>query len=223
LESKWRNILKKIEPEGIPWPMSLVYNRLSASSIFIRHYELLARDILDLCPAGKILDIGTGPGRLLLALNRLDPGLELCGADISEAMIARAKQNCIEAGVINIDLCIAGALSLPYPDNYFDAVISTGSLHHWKDPVAGLNEVYRVLKPGGFALIYDLVKKMPPEVVRKVKMDFGTMRLVLLCLHSLEEPFYNPAEMEELALKSVFKAGSTRFVGALCCLTLIKH
>jgi ubiquinone/menaquinone biosynthesis C-methylase UbiE len=223
MKSQWRNLLKRIEPEGIPWPMSLLYNHLSGSSIFLGHYEMVAEDVKYFCRDGKILDIGTGPGRLLLALYRLDPGLELYGADISEAMINKARENCIAAGAAKIDLRVASALSLPYPDNYFDTVISTGSLHHWKDPAAGLNETCRVLRPGGHALIYDLVRKMPPDVVRQVKEHFGVFRFTLLFLHSFEEPFYSPLEMETLAEKTLFKTGRTRFAGALCCLTMKKN
>ena len=223
MKSQWRNLLKRIEPEGIPWPMSLLYNHLSGSSIFLGHYEMVAKDVKYFCKAGKILDIGTGPGRLLLALNRFEPGLELYGADISEAMIDKARDNFVAAGITGIDLQVASAMRLPYPDRYFDAVISTGSLHHWKDPAAGLNETYRVLKPGGHALIYDLVRKMPSDVVRRVKDNFGVFRFTLLFLHSFEEPFYSPLEMEALAEKTLFKTGLTHFTGALCCLTMKKN
>ena len=223
MKSQWRNLLKRIEPEGIPWPMSLLYNHLSGSSIFLGHYEMVAKDVRGLCSSGRILDIGTGPGRLLLSLGRLDKKLKLYGADISTAMIEKARENCLAAGAADIDLKVADAASLPYPDEFFDAVVSTGSLHHWKDPASGLNEVHRVLRPGGHALIYDLVKKMPPDVIGRVKQDFGTFRFILLFLHSFEEPFYSPAEMEALAEKTLFKTGLTRFAGALCCLTMKKN
>ena len=135
---------------------------------------------------------------------------------------SNAKCGLNAAGVAGIDLRVASAMSLPYPDGYFDAVISTGSLHHWKDPVSGLNDVYRVIRPGGHALVYDLIRKIPADITSQVKSQFGSFRFTLLFLHSLEEPFYSPAEMEALAEKTLFGSGCTRFIGALCRLTMSK-
>jgi SAM-dependent methyltransferase len=64
-------------------------------------------------------------------------------------------------------------------------VVSTGSLHHWKAPLACLKEAYRILKPGSYALIYDLVRNMPEDVEKKIKAEFGRFRFALLWLHSL--------------------------------------
>jgi SAM-dependent methyltransferase len=51
-------------------------------------------------------------------------------------------------------------------------VISTGSLHHWEAPLAGLTEAHRVLRAGGYALIYGLVRHLPEPVVRDVRTRF---------------------------------------------------
>jgi SAM-dependent methyltransferase len=56
-----------------------------------------------------------------------------------------------------VDFRVGDVASLPFPDASFDAVVSTFSLHHWSDPARGLSEIYRVLRPGGVARIYDLV------------------------------------------------------------------
>jgi hypothetical protein len=57
-----RRLIKIFHPEGIPWPGTTFYNAISETSIFQRHYELVARDILSYCSEGSILDVGTGPG-----------------------------------------------------------------------------------------------------------------------------------------------------------------
>ena len=60
--------MKRLHPEGIPWPGSVFYNALSNSEIFLRHYDLVAHDVARYGGAGCILDISTGPGHLLLAM-----------------------------------------------------------------------------------------------------------------------------------------------------------
>ena len=109
-----------------------------------------------------------------------------------------------------------------FPDGSFDAVVSTGSLHHLKYPVAGLNEVHRVLRAGGHALVYDLVRKLPPSIADAARREFGSLRTLMLRLHSFEEPFYSPQDMEALVSASSFQRGQTQFVGILCCVVLRK-
>lgn len=223
-KSSWfGRIVWALHPEGIPAGAARVYNALSGTSIFLRHYDLVAQDVVKFCSAGKLLDIGTGPGRLLIGLHRLAPNLELVGVDISEAMVAKAKENLVAAGLSDaVKVQQAGAKQLPFEDNSFDIVISTGSLHHWKEPKECLAEIHRVLKPGGIALLYDLVKDTPKEVLAECGAEFGKFRMFLLWLHSFEEPFYCPEEFQGLASSSRFGAGEIHFVGALCCLALKK-
>ncbi|MEW8429178.1 MAG: class I SAM-dependent methyltransferase, partial [gamma proteobacterium symbiont of Ctena orbiculata] len=95
--------------------------------------------------------------------------------------------------------------------------------HHWKDPIDSLSELYRITKPGGYALMYDLVRTMPQRVRDEVRARYGGFRLALLWLHSFEEPFYSPEEMEALGRSTDYKVEGTGFVGALCCLILRKR
>jgi ubiquinone/menaquinone biosynthesis C-methylase UbiE len=219
----WRDFLRRFHPEGIPWPGSVLYNAISQAEIFSRHYALVADHVGLYCRAGSILDIGTGPGWLLVALRRSLPELEPLGVDISPAMVATARENMKRAGYdAVIDLRVAAAEALPFPDDTFDAVVSTGSLHHWKHPLAALNEVHRVLKAGGWALVYDLVRKLPPAVAETARREFGSLRTRMLWLHSFEEPFYSHQEMEALVPATSFQKAQTQFVGVLCCLVLQK-
>lgn len=217
----YRRILKRLHPQGIPWPFSVVYNAISGTAIFDRHYALAARDAARYGVAASVLDIGTGPGHLLTHLRRVFPNAALTGIDISPGMIAQARRN--RAGDPGTKLEIASAASLPFPDSSFDFVISTGSLHHWKQPVAALAEAHRVLRPGGHALIHDLVLDLPKPIAQDVRKEFGGFRLTLLWLHSFEEPFLNAGEMETLGRQSPFQFQDIHFVGALCCLALRKE
>jgi ubiquinone/menaquinone biosynthesis C-methylase UbiE len=219
----WRRTLKRFHPEGIPWPASALYNAVSGTSIFRQHYDLVAEDVKRYGVTNRILDVGTGPGWLLLALRRALPDAALAGVDVSEAMVAQAKRNLARhEGTSAIEVRTANAERLPFDDGTFDRVVSTGSLHHWKAPLAGLAEAYRVLTSGGYALVYDLVRNMPPPVAKEIRAQFGGFRYALLFLHSFEEPFLDPDEMKALGAQTDFEVEGTRFVGALCCLALKK-
>ncbi len=216
-----RRILKRFHPEGIPWPMSRVYNALSSSEIFQHHYALCARDVAGFRKTGRLLDVGTGPGWLLAHLAGEAPAMELTGLDVSLAMVKQARKNLsAHSGRVRVEL--GNAESLPFGDGTFDLVVSTGSIHHWKEPVKGLDEIHRVLSPGGAALIYDLVSRTPGDVLKDAARKFGRVRVVLMWLHSFEEPFYSPAEMAALAEQSRFGRGETRFVGVMCRLAMNK-
>jgi len=223
MSSLWRNLIKRLHPEGIPWPGSALYNVLSSTGIFLRHYELVAHDVARFGAASCILDIGTGPGQLLPALRQALPGTRPLGIDISISMVAQARHNLKHyRWDPDIEVLVAGANALPFADGTFDRVVSTGSLHHWKDPLQALSEVHRVVKAGGCALLYDLVRDMPQSVCEEVRARFGGFRLALLWLHSFEEPFLNVEEMVQLGRQTDFEVEGTKFTGALCCLILRK-
>lgn len=219
-----RRLLKLFHPEAIPWPFCHVYDAVSATEIFGRQYDLVARDIARLCTGGRVLDIGTGPARLLLTLHRQAPRLVLTGMDASAPMVAAARRHVAAAGLSGVIQVTAGnASDLPFPNGAFDLVVSTGSIHHWKDPVRALGEVHRVLRDGGRALMYDLVSDMPRPVLEETAREFGWLRILLLWLHGFEEPFYARAAFASLADPTPFGPGETRFVGVLCCLALQKR
>jgi ubiquinone/menaquinone biosynthesis C-methylase UbiE len=230
-------LLKRIHPEGIPWPGSALYNALSRSSIFQEQYGLLVEEIAALRKDGALLDVGTGPGWLLIRLHEKCPAMRLVGVDISSAMVARARKNVAasassspaeaaelrRAGAAGrIQMEVGSAEKLPFADASFDLVVSSGSAHHWKDAAGALNEIHRMLRPGGRALIYDLVKVMPPDVRREAVRRFGRFRIALLWLHTFEEPFYSAEELISLARASRFRDGRTSYVGVLCRLEMVK-
>ncbi len=223
MSNRWRQFIKQLHPEGIPWPGSVLYNALSSTRIFLRHYELVAHDVARYGAAERILDIGTGPGHLLWAMGKTLPHTRLIGVDISPAMVAQARQNMKKYGRDpRMEVRVASANALPFADGTFDRVVSTGSLHHWKDPVNALSEAHRVLKAGGYALLYDLVRDMPKPVWQELRTRFGGFWLALLWLHSFEEPFLNVKEMEALGKRAKFTLEESKFTGALCCLVLKK-
>jgi len=218
-----RRLLKIFHPEGIPWPGTAFYNAISETSVFQRHYDLIAKDILNYCSGESILDVGTGPGWLLVKLHQRSPRLRVMGLDVSPSMVAKAQKNMANAGLSDIIEIKEGEASrMPFADGFFDTVVSTGSIHHWKEPTYSLNEIYRVLKYGWYALMYDLVSDTPTSVLKERAHEFGRLKMLLLWLHTFEEPFYSRKDFELLARPTLFKEGRTQFVGLFYCLILKK-
>lgn len=107
--------------------------------------------------SGRVLDIGTGSGWLAIELAKAKGcHFDIIALDISENMIKKARENAGRSGVENkIKFLVATAAALPFPDNSFDLVISYASLHHWLKPVTVFDEVARVTRETGHAIIRD--------------------------------------------------------------------
>jgi ubiquinone/menaquinone biosynthesis C-methylase UbiE len=118
-------------------------------------YRGLAADLAQTAPrSAAVLDVGTGPGVLLMELGRRRPDLALTGVDLSADMIATAERNLQGLGY-RAAVRTADVTDLPFPDGSFDLIVSSLSLHHWDDVPAAAGELARVLRPGGRLQIYD--------------------------------------------------------------------
>jgi ubiquinone/menaquinone biosynthesis C-methylase UbiE len=118
-------------------------------------YRRLAADVARVTPNGAaVLDVGTGPGVLLVELAARRPDLQLTGVDLSADMIAAATRN-LEPFRERASAGVGDVTSLPFPDSSFDLIVSSLSLHHWDHPEAAVPELARVLRPGGRVYIYD--------------------------------------------------------------------
>jgi arsenite methyltransferase len=102
----------------------------------------------------RVLDVGTGPGLLAASMaDAVGPSGRVCGVDISENVLAIARQR--TASHPTIELRVADAARLPYPDGTFDVGVSTQVYEYVREVEAALQELSRVLRPGGRALIVD--------------------------------------------------------------------
>jgi ubiquinone/menaquinone biosynthesis C-methylase UbiE len=118
-------------------------------------YRRLAADIAASAPdGGAVLDVGTGPGVLLVELARRRPDLRLTGVDLSDDMIVAARRN-VEPFGDRVSARVADVTALPFGNGSFDLIVSSLSLHHWDDPRGAVAELARVLRPGGRVCIYD--------------------------------------------------------------------
>lgn len=106
---------------------------------------------------GRVLDIGTGSGLLAIEFARAGGcDFDIVALDISEDMISKARENAERCGIADrITFVNATAAALPFADGSFDIVVSYASLHHWFEPIAVFDEISRVTKATGYAIIRD--------------------------------------------------------------------
>ena len=148
--------------EGIEDPAAArAYGRVNRYPPFRLLRYFVARRAAELMPQGLAADLGCGPGLLVVELARRVPGLRVVGVDLSPEMLVQGAEHARAHGV---EECVSFRLGdverLPFDDGSLDLVLSTLSLHHWGDPLVSLNEIARVLRPGGAFLIVDVRRDM---------------------------------------------------------------
>lgn len=117
-------------------------------------------------PAGRLLDIGTGTGRVLeLLAPRVRQAL---GVDASKAMLALARARLSAPGFAHCGVRLADMYRLPLADRSFDIVVLQMVLHHAEDPEGAVREATRVLNPGGTLLIIDLAEHDRTDLTGKL-------------------------------------------------------
>jgi ubiquinone/menaquinone biosynthesis C-methylase UbiE len=162
-------------------------------------YRQAASEITSSLKSGRVLDVGTGPGHLLVEIARCNPNLELVGLDLGRRMLKIAKKlieqdekRCVRTTVtpaaISVDnnancrlirLVRGDVRKLPFPDDAFDLVVSTLSLHHWHNSARGIQECLRVTAPGGRCWIYDLRTDISAKTHANLLTGGGLSRLLL--------------------------------------------
>ena len=116
-------------------------------------YAGLFSEFLGEEPFGALLDIGCGTGIYFEAL--AGHGREIHTLDASEAMVGVARNFCESNGLNHVYPIVGAAEALPYQDNRFDAAVALDTLHHVSEVEPVLEEVFRVLKPGGVFLVFE--------------------------------------------------------------------
>jgi ubiquinone/menaquinone biosynthesis C-methylase UbiE len=120
----------------------------------------------------KVLEVAPGPGYLSIELAKR--GFAVTGVELSEDFVAIEKRNAEEAGV-SVDFKQGNASALPLPDGEFDFIICSAAFKNFSEPLKALNEMHRVLKPDGTALIIDMNHAATKEDI-KAELDKSGMK-----------------------------------------------
>lgn len=195
--------LRQIGSEGVEGYFAHKYNEFARSPVSMAHYRGVAAEVAHRVQSGRILEIGPGPGYIAIEIARLLPKAEIVGLDVSPTMVEIASHNAAKAEVADrVSFRLGNAAQMPFPAESFDFVVSSGSLHHWKEPIRIFNEVYRVLKDGSEALIGDLRRDAPRELKDELAAGIDSWLMRWGLKHSFSEAHTRDELLEMLAQTS---------------------
>jgi arsenite methyltransferase len=132
--------------------------------------------LLALEPGETVLDLGSGGGiDVLLSAKRVGPTGKVYGLDMTDEMLALARENQRKAGATNVEFLKGAIEAIPLPDNSVDVIISNCVINLSSNKDAVLREAFRVLKPGGRVAVSDVVVRgdVPGDVRKNVELWVG--------------------------------------------------
>ena len=180
-----------------------VYDEEVCGSHARRLYPHVVEEVAAHSPR-RVLDLGRGTGALAELVLKALPGCELAGVDLSDAMLARAREQLGERA----RLLEGDSEHLPFPDGFFDAAYCNDSFHHYPDPERAAFEAWRVLRAGGVLVVGECWLPGPARAVMNAFMTYGGEGDVRI---------YSEAEMRGI-LGTWFDEVSWRKAGSHGCL-----
>lgn len=191
--------------ERIPGPFASLYEKATRLAVET-YYSQVAREVVSFLRAGRILDLGTGPGVLPIEIAKRAPSLSVDGIDLSPRLIGMARKNASRAclgGRVRFE--IGDAAHIHAGEKAYDMVISTGMLHMLKDPTNILRESHRVLKPGREAWIYDPARISSQLNMKKWRDSLTVQERVALLLFKLYARIHPSRGYEKEELVSIIR------------------
>ena len=208
-----RKRVKLPEMEGV---VARWYTRLRSSAGQIEAYRKQASELTDGLHSGAdVLEVAPGPGFLSIEVARLGR-FHVSGLDISHSFVKIATENARQAAV-SVDFRKGNAASLPYEAESFDLVVCQAAFKNFVQPGRALDEMHRVLRSGGTAVIQDMSSEASgADIDQEVKgMELGWLNSFMTrrTLAMLRRRAYSPAQLERLAAGSAFRTCEVQTAG----------
>jgi ubiquinone/menaquinone biosynthesis C-methylase UbiE len=184
--------------------------------------EVVAGQLAD---GASVLEVAPGPGYLAIELARLG-NYRVVGLDISRSFVEMARRNAQDAGVA-VTFEQGNASSMPFGPDSFDFIVCRAAFKNFSEPVQALNEMHRVLRPGGKALIFDLRPDASPEAITAEVKNMGLgwfnsllTKLTFKCM--LLKTAYSREQFRQMASQTPFKSCEITEDGIGLAVTLTK-
>jgi ubiquinone/menaquinone biosynthesis C-methylase UbiE len=184
------------------------YARQRRSASQLAAYRDQAAQLVDGLPDGtEVLEVAPGPGYLVIEMARLGR-VRVTGLDISRSFLAIAAENARQAGV-RVDFRQGDAASLPFDAESFDLVVCQAAFKNFARPLGALDEMHRVLRSGGRAVIHDMRRDASDanidQEVRRMGLGWVNGFMTKWPLVLLRRRAYSPAQFQRLAAESAFR------------------
>lgn len=203
-----------VEPKALAWLYGLI---TETPMVRAAHHRFVSGALAQGVAQGLALDLGTGPGYVAVEIARGQPDLRIIGLDLAAHMVGKARRYAAWTRMDGRALWPqADGHRLPFSDASFDLVFSSFALHHWQDPLQVLNEMARVLRPGGRYYVSDVCRE--PSLVQRllayasipaISLAFGSYRGYGGYYESLRAG-YTRAEARDLLARSALPPGEVR-------------
>jgi phosphatidylethanolamine/phosphatidyl-N-methylethanolamine N-methyltransferase len=170
-------------------------------------YEPWRERIWSMVKGPKVLEAGVGTGK---NISHYPQGMDITAIDLTPGMLERAQRQA-ETLNVDVDLQVGDAQSLPYPDSAFDDVIATFLFCSVPDPVLGLRELRRVVKPDGQVLLLEHMRSPNPvlgalmDVVNPVTVRMTGANINRRTVENVRRSGLHLDQVEDLAMGGVFK------------------
>ncbi len=206
---------RKLVPE-MEGPMARWYARQRGSASQLEEYRQQALRLTgDLPDGADVLEVAPGPGYLAIEIARLGRS-RVTGLDISRTFVALASEKAGQAGV-RVDFRHGSADSLPFEAESFERIVCQAAFKNFTRPGRVLDEMHRVLRVGGTAVIQDMYRDATRADIAREVRQMRLTRLNALAVRNtlawLRRRAYSRQQFERLVTASVFGTGEIEVDG----------
>lgn len=180
-----------------------------------QYRELAERLQVGLPPGANVLEIAPGPGFLAIEMAR--PGkFHVTALEISKTFVELARKNAADMGVA-VDIQQGNASAMPFAGNSFDLLVCRAAFKNFSGPLKALQEMQRVLRPGGTGVVIDLRRDTPMSAIRKYVNHTGLgpinrwMTLLTFRFMLLKRAYTKP-DLEQMLAQVLFRRVEIREV-----------